>query len=59
MYFLMVIRSGTMNMKQMYLSSAPDISEFWRKDRKNGSEYLTFPFILYFCFSENSKCKIR
>jgi hypothetical protein len=55
----MVIRSGTMNMKQMYLSSAPDISEFWRKDRKNGSEYLTFPFILYFCFSENSKCKIR
>lgn len=48
----MVIRSGTMNMKQMYLSSAPDISEFWRKDRKNGSEYLTFPFILYFCFQK-------
>lgn len=47
----MVIRSGTMNMKQMYLSSAPDISEFWRKDRKNGSEYLTFPFILYLEFN--------
>lgn len=39
-----------MNMKQMYLSSAPDISEFWRKDRKNGSEYLNIPiyFVLLF-----------
>lgn len=39
-----------MNMKQMYLSSAPDISEFWRKDTKKrfGVPYIPIYFVLLF-----------
>lgn len=38
-----------MNMKQMYLSSAPDISEFWRKEKKRfGVPYIPIYFVLLF-----------
>lgn len=37
-----------MNMKQMYLSSAPDISEFWRKEKRFGVPYIPIYFVLLF-----------
>lgn len=41
-----------MNMKQMYLSSAPDISEFWRKDRKTVRSTLHSHLFCTFVFQK-------